>query len=290
MTPPAPRFSVVIPSYQRLSLTRAGLASVLAQEGATFEAILVDDGSTDGTAAALLKEHAGDARVRIIEKANGGVSTARNRGMDEARGEIIVLLDCDDLLVPGALAARAAFFDQAPDVDLALCDASYEGGWKQDGQTIFGRHHFRPPTSLTALLDGAWAQASQMAMRRDTAGRIRFDESYRVVEDVDFLFRVLVAGHTIGLHEEPLVRYRKHGAQAVDDDTAIQEGMIRVLEQYAEHAGDARLHAYQIARRKAKLLVREGRYADARPHLRTWLRTRFSSKALRWYVSSFFRR
>ena len=290
MTSAPPPLSVVIPSYQRLGLTRAAVESVLAQEEVAFEVVVVDDGSTDGSAAGLREAYAGEPRVRLFEKENGGAASARNRGLEEARGDLVVLLDCDDLLVPGALAARAAYFEAHPHVDLALCDAVYEGGWKEDGQTIFGRRHFRPPTSLRGLLDGAWAQASQMAMRRATAGRLRFDESYRVAEDVEFLYRVLLAGYEIGLQRETLVRYRKHGAQLVDDDRAIQEGMIRVLEQYAEHAGDARLHTYQIARRRATLLVREGRLQEARPHLRTWLRTRFSSKALRWYVASFLRR
>ncbi|MFV1958082.1 MAG: glycosyltransferase family 2 protein [Planctomycetota bacterium] len=281
--------SVVVPAFDRAALAVEAPEGVFAQTLSDLEAILVDDGSTDGTSERVAERFAGEERLRLVQKPNGGAASARNRGLDEARGTYVTLLDCDDLLLPHALASQAALLDAQPDADLAFCDARYEGGWKQDGQTVFTRRHYRPPTSLEALLDGAWAIASQITVRRATAGDLRFDETYRVVEDLEYLFRFFLAGHRAVLNPEVLVRYRKHGAQAMDDGDAIRLATIRVLEQYTPPGGGSRIHRYQVARRKAVHLARQGRLREARPHLVTWIGTRFSSRALRWLLKSFVR-
>jgi glycosyltransferase involved in cell wall biosynthesis len=103
----APLLSVVIPLYNREREIRRAIASCLAQQGADFEVIVVDDASTDGSAAtaANIAEHAA-SRVRLIRHpANLGSSPARTSGMRAAAGAWIVRLDSDDELVPGALAA-----------------------------------------------------------------------------------------------------------------------------------------------------------------------------------------
>jgi hypothetical protein len=94
-------FSIVIPVYNRAKLVQRAIASCLMQRHPSFEVIVVDDGSTDDTAATVAATT--DPRVRLIQQPNCGVCPARNRGADEARGEWVVCLDSDDELVPGAL-------------------------------------------------------------------------------------------------------------------------------------------------------------------------------------------
>ena len=102
--PPSTRLvSVIMPAYNREATIGAAVRSVLAQSHDRFELIMVDDGSTDGTAATV-ESFLGDARVRLIRGAHEGVSAARNFGLEQARGEVIAYLDSDNRWTPWFLA------------------------------------------------------------------------------------------------------------------------------------------------------------------------------------------
>src|SRR4051812_40525859 len=90
----SPRVSVVIPLYQKANTVERTLRSVLNQRLSEFEAIVVDDGSTDGGAEVAAR--AGDPRIRIISQANAGPGAARNRGTSEAAAPLVAYLDADD--------------------------------------------------------------------------------------------------------------------------------------------------------------------------------------------------
>ena len=97
-----PTVTVVIPTHNRKELLRYALMSALRQEGVALEVIVVDDGSSDGTAEMLAALT--DRRVRVVHHETAqGVSAARNRGIEEARGEWIAFLDDDDLWAPDKL-------------------------------------------------------------------------------------------------------------------------------------------------------------------------------------------
>jgi glycosyltransferase involved in cell wall biosynthesis len=105
--PPAkdkvPEFSVVIPVFNRERLVARTLESCLSQQGFDFEIIVVDDGSSDGSASIV--ESYSNAKLQLIRhQTNRGLGAARNTGVGRARGEWVVLLDSDDELMPGALA------------------------------------------------------------------------------------------------------------------------------------------------------------------------------------------
>lgn len=95
--------SVVIPVYNKVEYVERCLRSVLAQEMDGFEVIAVDDGSTDGSGAVCDRLAAEDARLRVIHTPNGGVTAARRRGVEEARGRYITFADADDAMLPGGL-------------------------------------------------------------------------------------------------------------------------------------------------------------------------------------------
>ncbi|HZF73410.1 MAG TPA: glycosyltransferase family A protein, partial [Gemmatimonadaceae bacterium] len=87
--------SIVIPCYNRAHIVRETIDSVLAQTYRNFEVILIDDGSTDNTREVVSSYD--DRRIRYFYKANGGLSAARNSGLDSARGEFVAFLDSDDV-------------------------------------------------------------------------------------------------------------------------------------------------------------------------------------------------
>jgi glycosyltransferase involved in cell wall biosynthesis len=116
-----PLVSVLIPTYNRAQSLAATLDSVLAQSYPRIEIVVIDDGSTDATGAVVARY--GD-RVRYRRKANGGVASARNAGLAEASGELIALLDSDDLCLPERIALQVACLRQFPDVVLCSSDFS----------------------------------------------------------------------------------------------------------------------------------------------------------------------
>src|SRR5271165_6482473 len=105
-----PKVSVVIPTYNAPNLLCETLESVFEQTFGDFEVIVVNDGSSDNTLERL-QEFSADSRLRVISQANGGIGAARNRGIADARGEYIALLDHDDLWAPAKLATQVAYLD-----------------------------------------------------------------------------------------------------------------------------------------------------------------------------------
>ena len=109
------KFSIIIPVYNGEEHLADAVKCLQSQDFADWEAVVVDDGSTDATpqiADALAQK---DTRIRVLHQPNGGVSVARNRGLDEARGDWIVWLDADDSYVPGALKRIAGLVDANAD-------------------------------------------------------------------------------------------------------------------------------------------------------------------------------
>jgi glycosyltransferase involved in cell wall biosynthesis len=111
--------SVVIPTFNRSALCKVAVESVLAQTGGLLEVIVVDDGSSDDTEGVIKGM---DDRVRYVRQENAGVSAARNRGMEQARGEFIALLDSDDSWLPWKLEAQLEVFRRFPEAGMVWTD------------------------------------------------------------------------------------------------------------------------------------------------------------------------
>lgn len=108
--------SIVIPLYNKAAYIGRTLETVLAQTCQDFEVVVVDDGSTDGSADVV--QQVTDNRIRLVQQQNGGVSAARNRGIDEARGEYIAFLDADDEWKPTYLETQLQLTEKYPQYDV----------------------------------------------------------------------------------------------------------------------------------------------------------------------------
>jgi GT2 family glycosyltransferase len=127
--------SIVIPCYNRAHIVRETIDSVLAQTHGEFEAIIIDDGSADNTRE-VIAEYT-DPRIRYFYKSNGGLSSARNAGLDVARGEFVAFLDSDDAWHPWKLAAQLEIFRRHPEAGMIWSDMST---FSDNGEVLSERH------------------------------------------------------------------------------------------------------------------------------------------------------
>ncbi|MHC4881290.1 MAG: glycosyltransferase family 2 protein, partial [Planctomycetota bacterium] len=109
--------SVIIPSYNAKELLAEAIDSVLSQTLTDLEVVVIDDGSTDGTTEVV--KAIDDPRIRYFYKDNGGVSSARNMGLDKAEGQYIAFLDSDDLYSPEYLKTMVTALEDNPDYGVA---------------------------------------------------------------------------------------------------------------------------------------------------------------------------
>jgi glycosyltransferase involved in cell wall biosynthesis len=139
--------SIIIPSFNRADIIGDTLQSVLGQTYSNFEIIVVDDGSTDDTAATV--GSFADERIRYFYKPNGGLSAARNSGLDRARGEFIAFLDSDDVWESWKLEAQMRIFEKHADVGMTWSDMSTF----QTLGTIISPRHLREYYSAYSFVD-----------------------------------------------------------------------------------------------------------------------------------------
>ncbi len=264
-----PEVSVIIPTYNRRVMVREAINSVLAQTAAPFELIVVDDGSSDGTAEDLARLGA-ESGIRIERMANRGPAAARNRGVAIARAPLIAFLDSDDLWAPTKLERQLAFMSENPGCAISQSDET----WIRNGRRVNPgmRHRKRAGNFFVESLRTCLVSPSAVLMRKrlfDSIGG--FDEDMTAAEDYDLWLRIQV-DHEIGLLDEPLVTRRGgHPDQLSATTPAIDRFRILAL---SKLLGDdlldpeRRLATTQVIVEKCRIyaagLVRRGRIDQAR--------------------------
>jgi glycosyltransferase involved in cell wall biosynthesis len=134
--------SIIVPVYNSEQHLRASVESILAQEYREIEVILVDDGSTDGSAAICERFAADDSRVRAVRRPNGGIAAAQNTGLDLANGAYITFCDNDDLMSPRMIGRLLTILREA-DADMSCCRWSNVGA-SLAATELAARRHDQP--------------------------------------------------------------------------------------------------------------------------------------------------
>lgn len=219
-----------MPAYQTAATVGAALESVLAQTRQDFEVVVVDDGSTDDTAARVERYVERDARVRLIRQDNAGLAGARNTAIIHARGHLLSLLDSDDLWMPGYLEAMAEALTADPSAAFAYTDA-----WVFDDETRRVRRAtamatLAPPSVspddpsvlLSALLEGNFIVAFATIRRSAIDAVGAFDATLRRCEDYELWLRMADRGYRAvqapGLH----ALYRKRAVSLNTPRTEVE--------------------------------------------------------------------
>jgi glycosyltransferase involved in cell wall biosynthesis len=231
--------SVVIPVYNRREEVVEAIQSVLGQTLPPDEVLVVDDGSTDGTADAA--ERFGGP-VRVVRRRNGGPSAARNTGILSARGDLVAFLDSDDMWKPRCLEVLVNLL-KLGNLDLAFGDVEVVQGGKVVTPSFLREKAFFPviranpqciPNCFALLLIENFIPTSALvARRRALIDAGLFDESLRSVEDRDMWVRVARSGR-IGGTTEVVAVVRRSAESASGDDLLSSESRIEVLSRYAK--------------------------------------------------------
>lgn len=203
---PEPAVTVVMTAYNAERFLREAIDSVLAQQFEDWELLVIDDGSTDGTAA-ILNSYTDPRIVRIVNEENLGQPKTRNRGLLAARGRFVAILDADDEAEPDRLGTQVAFLEARPGATMAC---SWVTTIDEHGRA-FGEHR-TPPDPVVLGWDLAVRNGirhpSTMMRKAPILNLGGYDERYIVSQDYDLWTRILMAGGTILTMPNCLTRYR----------------------------------------------------------------------------------
>jgi glycosyltransferase involved in cell wall biosynthesis len=259
------RVSVVVPTRNRSRLLAMTLRGVLRQTGVDLEVIVVDEASTDDTPSLL--SGLGDPRVRTVRhETPRGVSTARNRGVAEARGDWVAFTDDDDLWAPDKLAR------QLHAAKATGRDWSYTGSVNIDEG--FGVVHGRPPPppeEVVAALpryNAIPGGGSNVVVRREALLRAGpFDTRLRNTEDWELWIRLAKVGPPAWACR-PLLAYRVHGSNSSLDIAEILRGARLIEELHRTTADWGRLHRWlaESCLRSGQRRAALGQFARAALH------------------------
>jgi glycosyltransferase involved in cell wall biosynthesis len=216
-----PLVSVMIGAYNAAPYLGEAIESVFAQEYEPIELIVVDDGSTDGTAEVARSF----GRVRVISQENGGNGAARNRAVGEASGDLYAFLDADDRFTAGKLALQKAALDADPGLDMVFGHVREFLSPELDEDT---RARLRPPAPEPM----PWTAPNLMLVRRESFERVGpFTTAVRVGVTVDWFARAKEAGLRYSILPEVVLERRLHTQNNGLRESASRSQYLEVIRQ-----------------------------------------------------------
>jgi glycosyltransferase involved in cell wall biosynthesis len=261
----APRLSIVTPCLNRAATIGAAIASVTAQRHPSVEHIIVDGGSTDGTAE-VLAQH---PHLRVIRERDRNLYDALNKGLRAARGGIVGLLNSDDLYAPGAFAAaEAALADPAVEMAIGAAEFFVEHDGQQTtlkrlaGNAALGLTEANAVSGITAM-NAAFYRRGLLELVGP------FDDRFPLAADKDFWMRLALLAPRHAMLDETVIRYRSHPGSLTFAAGDMREKLSRHLLDLArtrlgeQAAGTAAHRAYRgwhgwAAGYRAMVLLRLG--------------------------------
>lgn len=219
------RISVIVPVYNVEEYLSRCVDSILAQTHSNLEVILVDDGAKDASGVICDGYAAKDPRVKVIHKKNGGLSSARNRGLEAAGGEYIAFVDSDDWIEPDAYAHLLHIMDKY-DVKL-VCGGRYDVDGDTGEKTVGlcpAREEVISAEELAGrifLWDGCDSSACDKLYHRSLLENFRYPEG-KVCEDVPVTYRIVLAAERVAVSDKPFYNYF-HRSGSISTAAAITE-------------------------------------------------------------------
>ncbi|MCU1385823.1 MAG: glycosyl transferase family 2 [Acidobacteria bacterium] len=224
-----PLVSVIMPAFNAERYLGAAVASVLRQTFADLELLIIDDGSSDGTAAVANGFAARDPRVRLLQQANAGPGPARNTGFRAAAGQLFAFLDSDDEWDDTFLAEQVAVLEARPEIDVLVANARNRGGARHN-QPARPVEDDGQPIALAAILGDESAIFIMTVFRRAVIDAVGgFDPALFTNEEYDMWIRASLAGFTFARNPKPLGWYTCRPDSLSSSDTRMLSGILRVF-------------------------------------------------------------
>ncbi len=274
----APRVTVIVTSYNQEAFIGEALASVVEQNYENMEILACDDASTDGTLEVLQEWSSRDPRVRVLAaEHNTGLSGNRNRGLQVHTGELVALLDGDDLMRPGKILAQVEMLMAHPDAAGCLHDAEIFRSEDREKLGLFSRH-----AGSRGLREGGaelWLDPTYVVLPSTMMFRSRcipdhhFDTRLPFTADWLFSIEVFRQGRCLVV-DGVFVAYRRHGAQMTADSATrgFEEGMMvmaLVDARYPELGALTRTMRAALLYGAARRSVRSHDYSEALRYARS---------------------
>ncbi len=218
--------SVIIPTYNRKQTLSRTIQSVLNQSFQPLEIILVDDGSTDGTAD-WIRTHF--PSMNVLQQINQGVSSSRNHGIEKSKCDWIALLDSDDEWKPNKMERQVESLEKNPDV--LFCHTNEI--WIRNGVRVNqGKKHQKYGGMIfEKCLDMCRISPSSSLFRKSLLNDVGyFDENLRVCEDYDLWLRITAKYPVLFLDEPLIIKYGGHDDQLSRVPEGIEKYRIQSLE------------------------------------------------------------
>lgn len=207
-----PLVSVVMPVYNRELLVAEAIESILAQTFTDFELIIVDDGSQDCSAEIIRSYAARDARIRcVMLEQNTGEASARNRGLEVARGEFVTSMDSDDISLPERLEKQVEFLRANPDIGVVGVEAMLTDE-QLNPQNVYGVSASHARIAYDLQMGNCIVGASMMMRRKIVEACGGYDELLSRSPDIELVARLIPRTRLANLRE-PLYLYRQHEGQ-----------------------------------------------------------------------------
>lgn len=224
--------SIIIPAYNAAVTLAETLASLQSQTHRDWEAIVVENGSTDSTAALAEQFAAHDPRIRLVQSPLKGVSRARNLGLRLAHHDWVLFLDADDWILPNHLEALTAVLAANPTLDAVHC------GWRRvnpEGIVMFEEYGPDEPDLFPLFARTCLFAIHACVVRRARVMEVGgFDESLRTCEDWDLWQRIARAGGRFALKHEVLAGYRARPLSAsMDGRQMLTDGFLVIARAFA---------------------------------------------------------
>jgi glycosyltransferase involved in cell wall biosynthesis len=262
------KVSVIIPTYNRAGLIARAIDSVLVQTFKDFELIIIDDGSKDNTKEAIKPF---EGKIKYIYQNNGGISNARNRGIQESSGQYIAFLDSDDYWAPQKLEVQVKILDENPRVGIVYARMPIVN---EHGEILGMKPNGISGKNFQELLR-VWGDlpTSSVMTRRECFDRVGvFDNDLPPMEDIDMWLRIAHSYEIYEVEGQTLAYYWRHDHQITQDSIKVYLGLVKIHAKILKTFEDIprELIVHKLVKNQytlSRIYYKHGRFEEAFQHV-----------------------